>query len=80
MDAKRISRDLTDFTQMQNRFSKLERENKSRSDMLKERFQTSVVSDHKKKYRESMNDEDLLEWLKKHYGESIDASGRAMVL
>lgn len=80
MDAKRIRRDLTDFTSMQNRFAKLDREDKSRSDVLKDRFSKSVVADHNKKFRESMNDEDLLEWLKKHYGEAIDASGRAMVL
>lgn len=66
MDAKRIRRDLKDFTMMQNRFAKLDRENKTRSEMLKDRFDKSVKHDHEKRFRESMNDEDLLEWLKKH--------------
>lgn len=66
MDAKRIRRDLTDFMQLQNRFVKLERENKTRADWLKESFNETVKSEHSKKFRSSLNDEDLLEWLKKH--------------
>lgn len=80
MDSKRIKSDVYDYLKQQNRFIKLERDDKDKAVKMQDDLRKYIKQSHSKKFRESLADEELFEWLKKHYGEEVSNEGKCLVL
>jgi len=80
LDSKKIRRDLEDFTSLQNRFSKLTRERKDQAKDLQDRLKKDIKNDFEQKYRLGLEDHELLEWLKKHFGENVMKGDKCLVV
>jgi len=80
MDSKKIRRELDDFTSLQNRFSKLTRERKDEAKHLQDKLKHDIQHNFKQKYRLGLEDHELLEWLKKHFGENVMKGDKCLVV
>jgi len=47
---------------------------------MQDSLRKHIKFQHAKKFRESLADEELFDWLKKHYGEEISSEGKCLVL
>jgi len=74
MDAKRIKAKLTKYLNDENRFKRLEREHKDRAERLQGGLNDWIQMRHEKAMRMSMDDLELLDFLKKRVGEVTSES------
>merc|ERR1719238_135050 len=62
---------MTDYLSSENRFTSLQRTAPEHAKMLQDAMASNAVFRHEHRRRMAMNDEDLLEYLKKQMGETV---------
>eukprot|EP00403_Amphidinium_massartii_P040736 CAMPEP_0178437148 /NCGR_PEP_ID=MMETSP0689_2-20121128/34821_1 /TAXON_ID=160604 /ORGANISM="Amphidinium massartii, Strain CS-259" /LENGTH=1806 /DNA_ID=CAMNT_0020059297 /DNA_START=173 /DNA_END=5593 /DNA_ORIENTATION=+ len=72
LDHKRVDRKvMEEYIMNENRFSSLKRSAPEHAKLLQEALADNLTARHETRRREAMNDEDLLEYLKKRMGEQV---------
>jgi len=71
LDSRRIKKPIQKYLQSENRFRQLQRQHKERADALQGSLETWITGRHDKLLRQSMDDLELLDFLKAQLGEEI---------
>ena len=78
LDSRRIKKPIQQYLQSENRFRQLQRQHKERADELQGSLETWISGRHEKLLRQSMDDLELLDFLKAQLGEEI--TGEKMLI
>eukprot|EP00484_Ammonia_sp_Unknown_P000272 CAMPEP_0197022220 /NCGR_PEP_ID=MMETSP1384-20130603/3125_1 /TAXON_ID=29189 /ORGANISM="Ammonia sp." /LENGTH=1795 /DNA_ID=CAMNT_0042450221 /DNA_START=521 /DNA_END=5908 /DNA_ORIENTATION=- len=78
LDSRRIKKPIKKYLESENRFRQLQRQHKERAEALQGSLEDWIVSRHDKLLRQSMDDLELLDFLKEQLGE--DVSGDKMLI
>eukprot|EP01083_Nonionella_stella_P194368 716915_1 len=79
LDSRRIKKPIKKYLESENRFRQLQRQHKERADALQGSLETWIHTRHDKLLRQSMDDLELLDFLKESLGEDI-SSDRILLL
>lgn len=80
VDFKKLRKDVDAFTNTQNRFTKIKRENESHYNKMHNALNKDSKNLHGDMVFNSLDNEDMYDFLRKNLGESVDNAGKAMVL
>jgi len=78
LDSRRIKKPISKYLESENRFRQLQRQHKERAEALQGSLEEWIIGRHDKLLRQSMDDLELLDFLKEQLGE--DVSGDKILL